>query len=85
MEGLKMDQTMTCIVCEYGWIIIGKEMDDVGDYVRLTDAAVVRSWNNCRGIGGIAKKEYKDEYTLDEIGTVYIAKNKILFRIPCEW
>ena len=53
--------------------------------LELKDAAVVRSWNNGRGIGGIAKREYKDEYTLDEIGTVYIAKGKILFSIPCEW
>lgn len=80
-----MEQTMTCIVCEYGWILIGKVSLDVGDAVELKDAAVVRSWNNGHGIGGIAKREYKDEYTLDEIGTVYIPEDKILFSIPCEW
>lgn len=80
-----MEKIMTCLICESGWILIGKVILDVGDAVELEDAAVVRSWNNGRGIGGIAKREYKDEYTLDEIGTVYIAKDKILFSIPCEW
>ena len=80
-----MEKTMTCLICESGWILIGNVILDVGDAVELEDAAVVQSWNNGRGIGGIAKREYKDEYTLDEIGTVYIAKDKILFSIPCEW
>lgn len=76
---------MTCVVCEHGWILIGKLTSIEETAVRLEDAAVVRSWDNGRGIGGIAKKEYKDEYTLDEVGTVDIAGDKILFSIPCEW
>lgn len=74
-----------CIVCEYGWIICGIEYRVDDDTITLTESAVVRAWANGRGIGGIAKAEYKDEYTLDEIGTVEIAKNKVLFSIPCEW
>lgn len=38
-----------------------------------------------RGIGGIAKAEYKDEYILDPIGNVEIRQNKVLFEILCEW
>ena len=76
-----------CIVCENGWIIIGdKDESKINQTtVYLTNAAVVRRWNNGRGIGGIAKAEYKGEYTLDPIGDVEIYQNKILFTIPCEW
>lgn len=72
-----------CYVCEYGWILIGIRAD--GEPLSLTDASVVRKWSNGRGIGGIAKAEYKDEYTLDYIGDVTIVPSKILFSIPCEW
>ena len=76
-----------CIICECGWIIVGKKDENKinPNTVYLTNAAVVRRWSNGRGIGGIAKNEYKDEYTLDNIGDVEIRQNKILFTIPCEW
>lgn len=74
-----------CVVCECGWILFGTQVNkDVEGLVFLTDASVVRSWHNGRGIGGIAKKEYRKEYTLDYIGNVDIYANKILFTIPCE-
>lgn len=76
---------MKCYVIEAGWIIVGKEVNRTDDMVELTNASVVRSWSNGRGVGSIAKSEYKDEYTLDPIGDVEIAKSKILFEIPCEW
>lgn len=74
-----------CVVCECGWILFGTQADKgVEGLVSLTDASVVRSWHNGKGIGGIAKKEYRHEYTLDFIGDVDIYVNKILFTIPCE-
>ena len=76
---------MKCYVIEAGWIIVGKEINRNDSMVELANASVVRKWNNGRGIGGIAKAKYKDEYTLDAIGDVEIAKSKILFEIPCEW
>ena len=75
----------TCFVCEYGWIVIGKETGRTNETVTLADASVVRKWSNGKGIGGIAKAENKDEYTLDAIGDVIIQLNKVLFEIPCEW
>ena len=75
----------TCFVCEYGWILIGKETDRTEEAVTLSDASVVRRWSNGKGIGGIAKKENKSEYTLDAIRDVVIRLNKVLFEIPCEW
>lgn len=75
----------TCYVCEYGWIVIGKETGRTENAVTLKEASVVRRWNNGKGIGGIAKAENKDEYVLDVIGNVVIRKAKVLFEIPCEW
>lgn len=75
----------TCFVCEYGWIVIGKETVRDGEKINLSDASVVRKWTNGKGIGGIAKAENKEEYTLDAIGDVVIRSSKVLFEIPCEW
>lgn len=75
----------TCYVCEYGWIVIGKEEGRTADAVTLKEASVVRRWSNGKGIGGIAKSENKSEYTLDAIGNVVIRLGKVLFEIPCEW
>jgi len=75
----------TCYVCEYGWIIIGKEKERTEDHVKVSEASVVRRWTNGKGIGGIAKAENKKEYTLDAIGDVVIRIGKVLFEIPCEW
>ena len=75
----------TCYVCEYGWIIIGKEEERTEDQIKISNASVVRRWTNGKGIGGIAKAENKKEYTLDAIGDVVIRIGKVLFEIPCEW
>ena len=75
-----------CVICEYGWIIVGeKDRASDSEFLVLKNAAVVRQWKNGKGIGGIAKAENKNEYTLDEIGDVEIKQNKILFIRPCEW
>lgn len=75
----------TIIVCEYGWILVGKMENPSTQTTLLKEASVVRRWSNGKGIGGLAKAENKDEYILDEIGTVSIQTSKILFEIPCEW
>lgn len=75
----------TCYVCEYGWIVIGKETERTENQIIVSSASVVRRWDNDKGIGGIAKAENKSEYTLDAIGDVAIMMGKVLFEIPCEW
>lgn len=75
----------TCYVCEYGWIVIGKEVARTENQITLINASVVRKWTNGKGIGGIAKAANKGEYVLDAIGDVLIRSSKVLFEIPCEW
>ena len=75
-----------CVICEYGWILMGlKDDKSTADMLILKEASVVRKWTNGKGIGGIAKVENKNEYILDYIGDVEINQGKILFIIPCEW
>lgn len=74
-----------CLVIEQGWILKGEISGETESTIKLSNASVVRSWNNGKGIGGIAKAENKAEYTLDYIGDVNIYANKVLFSIPCEW
>lgn len=74
-----------CVVCEYGWILVGEKKASTKDFLDLANASVVRKWSNGKGIGGIAKAENKDQYTLDPIGDVSIKQSKILFEIACEW
>ena len=75
----------TIIVCEYGWILVGQVSKTTKDTIELKEASVVRRWSNGKGIGGLAKAEYKSDYTLDAIGDVSIKQGKVLFVIPCEW
>lgn len=80
-----MEQKHIIVVCECGWILCGLADGDGENDAYLKEAAVVRKWRNGRGIGGLAKAEYKNEYALDPVGDVVIQKSKILFEIPCEW
>ena len=82
---MKKNAKNTIFVCEYGWIICGVIKSEDEAEVTLTDSSVVRRWSNCKGIGGLAKAEYKGDYTLDAIGDVSIKQGKVLFVIPCEW
>lgn len=75
----------TIVVIESGWIMVGKMTNPSTQTTLLKNAAVVRRWNNGKGIGGLAKAENKHEYTLDPVGSVSIQTSKILFEIPCEW
>lgn len=75
----------TIIVCEQGWILVGRIEDSNTQTTLLKEASVVRRWSNGRGIGGLAIEKNKHEYILDSVGSVSIYTSKILFEIPCEW
>jgi len=58
------------IIAQRGWIFEGYADKSVTDKIQLLNANVVRSWSNNKGIGGLCKKTFKEDYTLDEAGTV---------------
>lgn len=73
------------IIAQRGWIFEGYVDNSVTDKIRLLNANVVRSWSNGRGIGGLTKKEYKDEYILDYVGIIEFASEGIIAKINVEW
>lgn len=78
-----------CVIADRGWIFEGRRVpgdDDVCSYdIRLADAHVVRCWDNGLGIGGLAKVEHKDDYTLDDLGCAKVAGRAVIAVIPLEW
>ena len=76
-----------CIIIDSGWILEGvvTHRSRSGGIIHMEDASVVRSWDNGRGIGAIAKPEHKDEYVLDPIGNVNVYESRALFEIPMDW
>lgn len=73
------------VICDSGWILCGKAVTETEQKICLTNAYVVRRWDNGRGIGGLAKAEFIHEYKLDELGDVEIYTNKVIYTIDCEW
>lgn len=78
-----------CVIADRGWIFEGRRypdvLEDLGCTVKLADAHVVRKWNNGLGIGGLADPAHKDEYTLDELGSVAVYHHAVLAVIPLRW
>ena len=73
------------VICDRGWIFEGHATTLYNGGMRLTGAHVVRKWSNGRGIGALAKDEYKDDYTLDEVGAIELYAHAVLAVIPLEW
>jgi hypothetical protein len=65
-----VDTDHIIVIAQRGWIFEGYRDKAVKDKIQLLNANVVRSWSNSKGIGGLAKKEDKSDYTLDSVGTV---------------
>lgn len=73
-----------CVIADRGWIFEGyRDLAEPG--MRLDRAHVVRRWDNGLGIGGLAKAEHRDDYTLDDLGRVEVAEHAVIAVIPLEW
>lgn len=74
------------IIAQRGWIFEGYKDKSVTDKIQLLNANVVRSWSNGKGIGGLCKKTYKGDYTLDEVGTVSFPTEGVIATLDInEW
>ncbi len=76
-----------CVIATNGWIFEGYRDDDMsdGEGIQLLHAHVVRKWSNGLGIGGLADPEHKDDYTLDQLGDVYVYADKVIAVVPLRW
>ena len=76
------------VIAPNGFIFVGEQIECKTDFeaVTLTNAYVVRKWDNGKGIGGLAKAEYKDEYELDACyGAITIPLGSVDAIIDCQW
>lgn len=74
------------IIAQRGWIFEGYRNKAIKDNIQLLNANVVRKWSNGRGIGGLTKKDYKSEYTLDPVGTITFPNEAIIAQLDInEW
>lgn len=74
------------VIAQRGWIIEGYRDKSVADKIQLLNANVVRRWTNGKGIGGLAKKTSKDDYTLDPLGTVAFPNEGVIAVVDItEW
>ena len=73
------------VIAQRGWIFEGHKDKNATDKIRLLNANVVRKWNNGRGIGGLAKEEFRDEYILDYVGIIEFAPEGVIASISCEY
>ena len=74
------------VIAQRGWIFEGHKDKSVTDKIQLLNANVVRSWRNGKGIGGLCKKAYKAEYTLDEVGQISFPNEAVIAVIDItEW
>ena len=82
-ENIETDHII--VIAQRGWIFEGYKDKSISDKIRLLNASVVRSWSNGRGIGGLAKKEYKSEYKMDPVGVVEFAPEGVIAVINIDW
>lgn len=80
-EAVKSDHV--CVIAASGWIFEGRAVSREGGAITLAGASVVRRWDNGLGIGGLAKAEHKDDYTLDACGTVRV--HAVVAEIALGW
>ncbi len=76
-----------CVIATNGWIFEGWRDDDMSDDdgIQLLKAHVVRKWSNGLGIGALADPAHKDDYTLDQLGDVYVYADKVIAVVPLRW
>lgn len=79
------DTEHVAVICDRGWIFEGYATTLENGGMRLTSANVVRKWSNGLGIGAIAKEEYRNDYTYDEVGAIELYAHAILAVIALEW
>lgn len=74
------------VIAQRGWIFEGYRDKAIKDEIVLLNPHVVRRWTNGKGIGGLASKASKDEYTLDVVPTVRLVPDAIIATLDItEW
>jgi len=52
------------VICDRGWVVVG-DVANSGDYIRISNASVIRRWGTKNGIGELAENGPQPETKLD--------------------
>lgn len=63
-EASKGEAKLKIIVCDRGWVAVGKTVKD-GDYYYVSDAKIIRRWGTTKGLGELAELGPQNETKLD--------------------
>ena len=66
------------VIAQRGWIFEGHRDKSVKNEIVLLNPHVVRRWTNGKGIGGLAFKASKSDYTLDDVPTVHLVPEAVI-------
>lgn len=79
----KPETTIQIVNLPYGNVVAGR-VEDLGDKLRIYDAAVVRIWGTTKGLGEIAEGGPTDKTKLDKCPPLTIQKTACVFRMDCK-
>lgn len=72
------------VVITNGFVYMG-DVVGAGDegYLRIEDAACIRTWGTAHGLGQIALRGVTKDTVLDPAGVVEVANHAVIMRIKC--
>lgn len=74
------------VIVDRGWVYVGK-VEREPEYLRVTNARVIRYWGTKRGLGELAEGGPTRDTKLDPIGTVLVPHRAVISLVECkhEW
>lgn len=82
-ERQKPQTQIRIVVMDRGFIVVGR-VDEVGDYIVITDAKCVRRWGTTGGLGQLATGGPLNGTVLDRQPTTRVHKLQVVQIIDCE-
>lgn len=82
-EGPSLDEGIKIVVLQRGWVVIGRLFSE-GEYNRLEDAYIIRTWGTDKGLGQLALEGKQSNTKLDKTGTVRFHKLTSVAIIDCK-
>ena len=70
------------VVLQRGWVAVGRVKRD-GDYVTMTDAAIIRRWGTNAGLGQLALEGPMPETILDRCPPIKCHALTIVLEMEC--
>lgn len=80
---VSQDSEIKIIVCDKGFVFVGRFKNSEKDDLLLIKGAFVRRWGTSKGLGELAEKGPLQNTKLDEVSSVELNPKNILFSISC--